>query len=148
MGYGLPAAIGAALANPDKHVLCVTGDGSIMMNIQELATIKRYGLPHQDPAAWTTPAWEWSVSGKSSSSRSATRRSTCRTTPTSSSSRRLWAFPAFRLERKDDEDAAVRRLLEAEGPMLCHCLIDPKENVWPLVPPGNSIESQMHRPQN
>ncbi|XPE60809.1 thiamine pyrophosphate-dependent enzyme [Shigella flexneri] len=38
MGFGLPAAIGAALANPDRKVLCFSGDGSLMMNIQEMAT--------------------------------------------------------------------------------------------------------------
>ncbi len=44
MGFGLPAAIGAALANPKKHVICFSGDGSIMMNIQELATLSELGL--------------------------------------------------------------------------------------------------------
>ncbi len=44
MGYGLPAAIGAKVAKPDATVVCVSGDGSIMMNIQELATLKRYGI--------------------------------------------------------------------------------------------------------
>src|SRR5690606_12737491 len=45
MGYGLPAAIGAQLAVPEARVINVSGDGSFMMNIQELATIKRYNLP-------------------------------------------------------------------------------------------------------
>jgi acetolactate synthase-1/2/3 large subunit len=46
MGFGLPAAIGAqAGACPDACVVCVSGDGSIMMNIQELATLRRYGVP-------------------------------------------------------------------------------------------------------
>ncbi|HPQ55463.1 MAG TPA: biosynthetic-type acetolactate synthase large subunit, partial [Spirochaetota bacterium] len=44
MGFGLPAAIGAALANPDDTVICISGDGSILMNIQELATLADYGL--------------------------------------------------------------------------------------------------------
>ncbi len=44
MGFGLPAAIGAALANPDKRVVCISGDGSIMMNIQELATLAEQKL--------------------------------------------------------------------------------------------------------
>lgn len=44
MGYGLPAAIGACVAHPDERVVCFTGDGSIQMNIQELATAKQYGL--------------------------------------------------------------------------------------------------------
>jgi acetolactate synthase-1/2/3 large subunit len=45
MGFGLPAAIGAALANPGRRVLCVSGDGSFQMNIQELATLSELGLP-------------------------------------------------------------------------------------------------------
>lgn len=44
MGFGLPAAIGAALANPDKNIICFSGDGSILMNIQELATLKDFNL--------------------------------------------------------------------------------------------------------
>jgi acetolactate synthase-1/2/3 large subunit len=45
MGFGLPAAIGAALAKPDRTILCVSGDGSFQMNIQELATLAELGLP-------------------------------------------------------------------------------------------------------
>ena len=45
MGFGLPAAMGVKLAFPDKHVICITGDGSIQMNIQELSTCSQYNLP-------------------------------------------------------------------------------------------------------
>src|SRR5512147_771006 len=45
MGFGLPAAIGAALANPGRRVTCLSGDGSILMNIQELATLAELELP-------------------------------------------------------------------------------------------------------
>lgn len=45
MGFGLPAAMGVKLAYPDKHVVCITGDGSIQMNIQELSTCSQYNLP-------------------------------------------------------------------------------------------------------
>ena len=45
MGYGLPAALGAQIAHPDKTVVCVSGDASVLMNIQELATGKQHGLP-------------------------------------------------------------------------------------------------------
>ena len=45
MGFGLPAAIGAALANPDKRIVCYSGDGSIMMNVQEMATLCELNLP-------------------------------------------------------------------------------------------------------
>lgn len=45
MGFGLPAAMGVKIAFPDKHVICITGDGSIQMNIQELSTCLQYDLP-------------------------------------------------------------------------------------------------------
>ena len=45
MGYGLPAAVGAQVANPKKLVYCISGEASILMNIQELSTIKQYRLP-------------------------------------------------------------------------------------------------------
>ncbi|MBM7093275.1 acetolactate synthase large subunit, partial [Streptomyces sp. S12] len=45
MGFGVPAALGAQLENPDATVICVSGDGSFLMNVQELATIARYRLP-------------------------------------------------------------------------------------------------------
>jgi acetolactate synthase-1/2/3 large subunit len=45
MGWALPAAMGGALALPDRPIICIVGDGSMMMNLQELATIKRYNLP-------------------------------------------------------------------------------------------------------
>ena len=45
MGFGLPAAIGAQIANPDAQVACITGDGSIQMNIQELSTCRQYTIP-------------------------------------------------------------------------------------------------------
>ena len=47
MGFGLPAAIGAKIANPDQDVICISGDSSIQMNIQELGTISQYDLPIQ-----------------------------------------------------------------------------------------------------
>ena len=61
MGYGVPAAMGVQLAHPDSKVVCVTSEGSIMMNIQELATISSYRLPvknpqSQQPGAGNDPA--------------------------------------------------------------------------------------------
>ena len=45
MGFGLPGAIGASIANPNKNIICITGDGGLMFNIQELQTVKSYNLP-------------------------------------------------------------------------------------------------------
>jgi acetolactate synthase-1/2/3 large subunit len=147
MACGLPAAVGAALADPGKHVLCVTGDGSIMMNIQELATIRRYRLPVKilllDNSClgmvrqWQELFFEERYSEVDLSDN-----------PDFVDLAEALGIPAFRLERAEDEEAAIKRLHEAEGPILCHCLIDPRENVWPLVPPGHAIETQIQRPKN
>lgn len=146
MGYGLPAAIGAALAEPERRVMCVTGDGSIMMNIQELATVKRYGLPVKilllDNAClglvrqWQELFFEARYSEIDLSDN-----------PDFVELAQALGIPAFRIERAEQEAEAVERLLAAEGPMLCHCVIDPRENVWPLVPPGQSLNTQMLGPR-
>ena len=75
MGFGLPAAIGAQLGRPAASVINVTGDGSIMMNLQELATIGRYRLPAKI-VLLDNSVLGWSVNGSSSSSVSATARPT------------------------------------------------------------------------
>jgi acetolactate synthase-1/2/3 large subunit len=54
-----------------------------------------------------------------------------------------FGIEAFRITRRDETDGAIQRLLAAEGPCLAHVVIDPFENVWPLVPPGKSNHEMM-----
>lgn len=63
MGFGLPAALGVKLAHPQSTVICVTGDGSIQMNIQELSTAMQYGLPVV-VLNLNNGFWGWLSSGK------------------------------------------------------------------------------------
>ena len=137
MGYGLPAAIGACMGRPERPVVAVTGDGSIMMNVQELATIRRYDLPIKivlvdNAALGMVRQWQQLFFGG--------RYSEVDLSDNPDFVRVAQAFeiPAFRVEHRNDVEAAVERLASAEGPMLAHVRIDPAENVWPLVPPGAS----------
>ena len=50
---------------------------------------------------------------------------------------------AFRISRREEVSAGIQRLLDAPGPCLAHVVIDPRENVWPLVPPGKSNAEMM-----
>jgi acetolactate synthase-1/2/3 large subunit len=137
MGYGLPAGMGALFAEPDATVVTVSGDGSIMMNIQELATLRRYRLPLKivliDNSQlgmvrqWQELFYEENFSEVDLSDN-----------PDFAEVARAFGVEAFTLERRADEDAAIDRLLATKGPILCHVRIDPRENVWPLVPPGKS----------
>jgi acetolactate synthase I/II/III large subunit len=64
MGFGFPAAMGVKLSFPDADVACVTGEGSIQMNIQELSTCLQYGLPGEDRQPQQRVYWAWCVNGR------------------------------------------------------------------------------------
>ena len=137
MGYGIPAGIGAQFARPDATVITVTGDGSIMMNIQELATLKRYGLPLKillvdNSSLGLVRQWqELFHEGRYS-------EIDLSDNPDFVEVARSFGIPGFRVDRRDQVDDAIQRLLNADGPILAHVCIDPKTNVWPLVPPGET----------
>lgn len=142
MGYGLPAGIGAALERPDSKVVTVTGDGSIMMNIQELATARRYGVPIRillldNASLGLVRQWQELFFDQNFS------EIDLYDNPDFAEVARSFGVEAFTIHSRDEVPGAIQRLLNATGPILAHCLIDPRENVWPLVPPGKSNTEMM-----
>jgi acetolactate synthase-1/2/3 large subunit len=142
MGFGLPAAIGAQLARPGATVICVSGDGSIMMNIQELATLRRYNIPVKivlldNSSLGMVRQWQELFFDKRYSEVDLSDN------PDFAELARAFGIPAFTIERRDQVDGAVQRLLREPGPLFCHVKIDARENVWPLVPPGKSNAEMM-----
>ena len=142
MGYGLPAAIGAKVADPESTVVCVSGDGSIMMNIQELATLNRYrlevkivlldnsylGLVRQ----WQELFFDGNYSEVELSDN-----------PDFAVVAKAFGVDARTVDKRKDVQASLEWLLASEGPALLHVLIDSQENVWPLVPPGKANHEMM-----
>jgi acetolactate synthase-1/2/3 large subunit len=137
MGYDLPAAIGARVADPDSTVVCVSGDGSIMMNVQELATLKRYGLDVKilllDNShlglvrQWQELFFDGNYSEVDLSDN-----------PDFAAVAGAFGIEARTVDRRSDVQSALEWLLATEGPALLHVPIDSQENVWPLVPPGKA----------
>lgn len=143
MGYGLPAGLGAKLARPDAHVVTISGDGSFIMNIQELATLKRYSIPLKivlldNASLGLVRQWQELFFDKNFSEIDLSDN------PDFAAVARAFGIDAFRISRREEVSAGIARLLAAPGPCLAHVLIDPKENVWPLVPPGKSNSDMMH----
>jgi acetolactate synthase I/II/III large subunit len=144
MGYGLPAGLGAKLALPDHHVVTVSGDGSIMMNIQELATLNRYTIPLKiillDNSSlglvrqWQELFYEENYSEIDLSDN-----------PDFVQVAKAFNIDALRITRRDEVEGALDYLLASQGPCLLHVIIDPRENVWPLVPPGASNAEMMEQ---
>ncbi len=142
MGYGLPAAIGAHFAMPESRVIVISGDGSIMMNIQELATIKRYQLPvkvvvFDNHGLGMVRQWQELFFEKRFSEVDLSDN------PDFAKLAEAFDIPAITVRLKSEVGGAVRRLLEEPGPLFVHVLIDPAENVWPLVPPGKNNSQMM-----
>ncbi len=137
MGYGVPAAVGAALARPDARVVCVSGDGSIMMNVQELATIRRYNLPVKivlldNSSLGMVRQWQELFFDQRFSEVDLSDN------PDFARVAQAFGLQAMTIERRDQVRGALEALLAAPGPMLLHVKIDARSNVWPLVPPGRA----------
>jgi acetolactate synthase-1/2/3 large subunit len=137
MGFGLPAAIGAQMADPEARVICVSGDGSFQMNIQELATMARERLPIKivlldNQALGMVRQWqELFFDERYSAVDLSDNPDFCKIAE-------AYRIPSRSIQRRDQVADALRELLAAPGPMLLHVAIDQKANVWPLVPPNCS----------
>lgn len=137
MGFGLPAALGAQEANRAAQVICVSGDGSIMMNIQELATLKRYRAPVKivlldNQALGMVRQWQELFFDKRYSEVDLSDN------PDFAAVAAAFGITALHVDKADGVDAALQALLEADGPALLHVAIDTAANVWPLVPPNRN----------
>ncbi|GAA3995609.1 acetolactate synthase 2 catalytic subunit [Sphingomonas humi] len=136
MGYGVPAGMGALLAEPDATVITVSGDGSFMMNVQELATLRRYRLPLKivlidNSQLGMVRQWQELFFEENFSEIDLSDN------PDFSEVAHAFGIEAFTIDRRSQVAGGIDRLLGTSGPILMHVRIDPRENVWPLVPPNS-----------
>ncbi len=135
MGFGLPTAMGAALAEPERTVVCFTGDGSFKMNIQELATLAEEGLNVKivlmnNNALGLVYQQQALFYGKRQFA------SKYRGEPDFVKIAEGFGVPALDLDQADDPRAALAKALSEPGPCLIHATIDREQFVYPMVPPG------------
>ncbi|MHA3772939.1 acetolactate synthase large subunit [Verrucomicrobiota bacterium sgz303538] len=135
MGFGLPAAIGAALAEPDNTVVCFSGDGSLLMNVQEICTAVDHnlnvkiilqnnnalGLVHQQQDLFYGSQF------------SASHFASC---PDFVRMAEAFGMKAYDLDLADDAGVMLEEALAEPGPTLVHASVDVCEKVFPMVPPG------------
>ena len=142
MGFGLPAAIGAKLARPQDTVIAVSGDGSFMMNVQELGTIKRFRLPVKiviidNQRLGMVKQWQQLFFNERYSETDLSDN------PDFVALAAAFAIPGHSVTRKDEVESALEAMFTWPGPYLLHVRIDEKDNVWPLVPPGAANEDMI-----
>jgi acetolactate synthase-1/2/3 large subunit len=146
MGYGLPAAIGAQFADRESTVINVTGDGSFMMNAQELATIRRYNLPlkliilDNQCLGMVRQQQELFYNNRES-------QIDLDDNPDFVAMARAFDIPSLHIERTDQIRRGIETILAYDGPMLLHVAISREENVWPIVKPGASNKEMIDEPK-
>ncbi len=145
MGFELPAALGAKVGCPDETVWCVAGDGGFQMTIQELATIA------QEKAAvkiailnngylGMVRQWQELFYGK----RYVATPLAC---PDFVKIGEAYCIPALRVTRKQEVVPAIERAMKEEGPFIIDFVVEPEENVYPMVPPGAALGEIIEAPQ-
>lgn len=142
MGYGVPAAIGAQVAHPDKTVVCVSGDASVLMNIQELST----AMQHQAPVkvvlcnnGYMGMVRQWQElihGGRYSHSYNASL-------PDFVALARAFGWGAARVEDPAQLDAALAECLAHDGPYFLDVAVTAQENCFPMMPAGHGHHKMM-----
>ena len=139
MGFGFPAAIGAKIGRPDAQVVCVAGDGSIQMNIQEMATALGNGvavkvLVIDNNALGMVHQWQRLFYHERYSCTEFTAN------PDFVKLAEAYGWQAERIAHPDQIDGALDRMLAAVGPYLLDVIIPTAQTVYPMVAPGAAID--------
>jgi acetolactate synthase-1/2/3 large subunit len=142
MGYGLPAAIGAQVAAPKETVIDIAGDGSIQMNIQELATAVQYNLPVKiailnNHCLGMVRQWQQLFYNKRYS------QSTFERHPDFVKLAEAYGAVGLRARKPDEVEDVIRKALSVDRPVIMEFIVDKQECVYPMVPAGAPISNMM-----
>ncbi len=142
MGYGLPAAMGAKVGQPERQVVLITGDGSIMMNCQEFATLHKYGIGvkvivlHNNVLGMVNQWQRMFYNGHYS-------QSLIGDNPDLTAVSKAMGVPGFAVKTPAELEQGLRQLFETEGPALLDVAIPADEDVYPMVPGGKRLDEMV-----
>ncbi|WP_159710454.1 biosynthetic-type acetolactate synthase large subunit, partial [Geminicoccus flavidas] len=135
MGYGLPAAIGVQIAHPDSLVVCVSGDASWLMNMQEMSTALQYRLPVKsfilnNSYMGMVRQWQEFFHGNRYA------ESYNDSLPDFVKLAEAFGAVGLRCSKPDEVDDVIREMLKVDRPVIVDCITDQAENVYPMIPGG------------
>jgi len=145
MGYGVPAAIGAKVACPEKMVIDIDGDGSFSMTAMEMATAAEYGIG----AKWLllnnnyqgmVRQWQDLFYQERHSATKMTNPDFCKLAE-------AMGVTAFRCDNLEDLPEVMAKFLECEGPCLGEFTVDQNEHVYPMVAAGKALDEMVFAPE-
>ncbi len=137
MGYGLPAAIGTQMAHPDALVIDIAGEGSILMNMQEMSTAAQYRLPVKifilnNEYLGMVRQWQELLHESRYS------ESYSQALPDFVKLAQAYGAHGIRVSDPADLDAAIGEMIDHPGPVIVDCLVDKTENCFPMIPSGKA----------
>jgi len=138
MGYGMPAAMGAKVARPDDQVICISGDASIQMNIQELGTLAQYGINIKVIVVnngWQGMVRQWQESFYDQHYASSNMEVGM---PDFVKLAEAYGIKGVQIIEPSDLSSAVAEILAYDGPVFADFRVKRNENCYPMVPPGAS----------
>ena len=147
MGYGLPAAVGVQIAHPDSLVIDVAGEASVLMNIQELSTVRQFNLPVKLfilNNQWMGMVRQWQEllhGGRYSESYTASL-------PDFVKLAEAFGATGIRATKPQEMDAVIARMLETKGPVVVDVCVDQKENCFPMIPSGAAHNEMLLGPED
>ena len=138
MGFGLPAAIGAQVANPNKKVLAIVGDGGFQMTFQELMMLKEYNLPVKifiinNSYLGMVRQWQELFHEKRYSSVDLSYN------PDFIKIGEAYGIKSIQLKNKKDLKKYLKKILESDEAVLVECIVEKEENVYPMIPAGKDV---------
>jgi acetolactate synthase-1/2/3 large subunit len=145
MGFELPAAIGVKIGCPDETVWCIAGDGSLQMTIQELATAAQERTAIKiailnNGYLGMVRQWQELYFGKR-------YVATPLSGPDFIKIAEAYGIPGLRVKKRSEVIPAIQRAMDHPGPFLIDFMVEPEENVYPIVPPGAALCEQLECPR-
>ena len=139
MGYGMGAAVGSAVANPDKRVVLFTGDGSFHMNLNELATVRSYNLPIvivvlNNTVLGMVRQWQKLFYGRRFSQTDPHRKTDFAAVAEG------FGIKGMVIHNDDEVADVLAKAFALNEPVVIDCKISPDENVLPMIPPGKTVD--------
>ncbi len=147
MGYGLPAAMGVQIAHPKGLVIDVAGEASILMNIQEMSTIKQYRLPVKifilnNHYMGMVRQWQELLHGNRLS------ESYMDSLPDFVKLAESFGATGLRVKKPSEVDFLIKEMMSIKGSVICDVVVDPKENCFPMIPSGSTHDQMLLGPND
>jgi len=135
MGYGLPAAVGVQVANPDKLVIDIAGEASVLMTMQEMSTAVQYKLPIKifilnNQYMGMVRQWQELLHDKNYS------ESYTAALPDFVKLAEAYGCVGIRANKPDELDEKIKQMLSVNRPVIFDCVVDKTENCYPMIPSG------------